>query len=249
MHVNSPHFDTCVAIILKFEKNYEKQKQLVDWYEYIREIKMEDAINADANAIIIATMHKAKGKEFDHVYLLLEDYVFSDTESKRVLYVGCSRAKKTLQIHCNASFFDNFRTDKLEISNFKGTTTQPQHFEIILGHKDIYLASQKYNTTAATINTLTSGELLKKDTVQFSSNTALGLAKMNTRNILVFSKSFIEYKYNTFLKDGYQLSNGNVEYLLYWYDASEAKEYKIVLPKLRFEKEVKTGVLDQPGTK
>ena len=236
VHVNSPHFETCAAIILKFERNYEKQKQLVDWYEYIREIKMEDAINADANAIIIATMHKAKGKEFDHVYVLLEDYVFSDTESKRVLYVGCSRAKKSLQIHCNASFFDNFKTDKLEISNFNGKTTQPQHFEIILGHKDIYLASQKYNTTAATINTLISGEILKKDTVQFSSNTALGLAKMNTRNILIFSKSFIEYKYNTFLKDGYQLSNGNVEYLLYWYDAAEAKEYKIVLPKLRFEK-------------
>jgi ATP-dependent DNA helicase RecQ len=61
---------------------------------------------------------------------------------------------------------------------------------------------------------------------------------MNTRNVLVFSKSFIENKYNTFLKDGYKLSNGNVEYLLYWYDAIEDKEYKIVLPKLKFSKEV-----------
>jgi len=41
---------------MKFEVNYDKQKQLIDWYEYISEIKMEDAINADTNAIIIATM-------------------------------------------------------------------------------------------------------------------------------------------------------------------------------------------------
>lgn len=198
---------------------------------------MEDAINADANAIIIATMHKAKGKEFDHVYLLLEDYVFNDAESKRVLYVGCSRAKKTLQIHCNATFFDSFETNKLVVSNFKGTTSQPQYFEMILGYKDIYLASQKYGTTAAAaIKRLISGEFLKKDSGQFTNNAALGLANSNTRNILIFSKAFMEFKYNKFLKDGYKLSSGNVEYLLYWYDAAEAKEYKVVLPKLRFEK-------------
>ena len=62
-HNASIHFDICMEIIRKFELNYDNQKQLVDWYEYIREIKMEDAINADANSIIIATMHKSKGKE------------------------------------------------------------------------------------------------------------------------------------------------------------------------------------------
>ena len=82
IHQSSIHHDICLDIILKFELNYDKQKQLIDWRDYIGEIKMEDAINADANAIIIATMHKAKGKEFDHVYLLLEDYDFKDTESK-----------------------------------------------------------------------------------------------------------------------------------------------------------------------
>ena len=93
-HNASIHFDICMEIIQKFELNYDNQKQLVDWYEYIREIKMEDAINADANSIIIATMHKSKGNEFDHVYLLLEDYNFSKIESKRLLYVACSSKNK-----------------------------------------------------------------------------------------------------------------------------------------------------------
>ena len=235
-HQSSIHFDTCLEIIRKFELNYEKQKQLIDWYEYIREIKMEDAIHADTNAIIIATMHKSKGKEFDHVYLLLEDYDFNTTESKRVLYVGCSRAKQSLQIHCNSSFFVDFNPKSLEITEFTGKMEQPKYFELILGHKDINLGSQKYAPTLRKIETLKSGDPLKNDTVQFEDNAALGLAKTEGGNVLLFSKQFMEEKYNIFVKDGYQLSCGNVEYLVYWYDNKDEKEYKVVLPRLKFDK-------------
>ncbi|MGB5821140.1 MAG: RecQ family ATP-dependent DNA helicase [Saonia sp.] len=238
-HSSSIHFDICLEIIKKFELNYDKQKQLVDWYEYIREIKMEDAINADSNTIIIATMHKSKGKEFDHVYLLLEDYDFTKTESKRVLYVGCSRAKESLQIHCNSSFFDDFNTYMLEIIPFEGKTEQPEHFELILSHKDIYLGSQKHIKTSNRIKTLKSGDTLKNDSIQFSDNIGKGLAKQDGGNILLFSREFMNKKYNTFIKDGYQLSNGSVEYLVYWYDSKDDKEYIVVLPKLKFDKKEK----------
>ncbi len=235
-HSSSIHFDICLEIIKQFELNYDKQKQLVDWYGYIREIKMEDAINADSNAIIIATMHKSKGKEFDHVYLLLEDYDFNKTESKRVIYVGCSRAKLSLQIHCNSSFFDEFNTNRLSIIKFEGNTEQPKHFELILGHKDINLGSQKYIKTLSRIKTLKSGDNLKNDSIQFTENIGIGLAKQEGGNVLLFSRGFMNKKHNTFIKDGYKLSNGSVEYLVYWYDSKDDKEYKVVLPKLKFEK-------------
>lgn len=235
-HNSSIHFDICLEVIKKFEVDYDKQKQLVDWYDYIREIKMEDAIDPDSNAIIIATMHKAKGKEFDHVYLLLENYDFNNVESKRVLYVGCSRAKLSLQIHCNSSFFDEFRTNTLETIQFEGKTEQPKHFELILGYKDIYLGSQKHFKTLNRIKTLKTGDQLKNDSVKFTNNTAIGLAKQDGGNVLLFSRNFIDKKYNLFIKDGYQLSNGSVEYLAYWYDSAGDKEYKIVLPKLKFLK-------------
>ncbi|MGZ2369416.1 RecQ family ATP-dependent DNA helicase [Ancylomarina sp. YFZ004] len=235
-HNSSIHFAVCLEIIQKFELNYDKQKQLVDWYEYIREIKMEDAINANANAIIIATMHKSKGKEFDHVYLLLEDYNFNSDESKRVLYVGCSRAKLSLQLHCNSSFFDEFNTDRLSVIKFEGKTEKPKHFELILGHKDIDLGSQKYFKTINSITTLKSGDKLKNYSVQFANNKGIGLAKQDGGEVLLFSRQFRDEKYNKFVKNGYQLSNGSVEYLVYWYDSKDDKEYKVVLPKLKFDK-------------
>jgi len=43
-------------------------------------------------------------------------------------------------------------------------------------------------------------------------------------------------KYSTFIKDGYKLSNGSVEYLVYWFDSKHDEEYKVVLPKLKFDK-------------
>ena len=38
------------------------------------------------------------------------------------------------------------------------------------------------------------------------------------------------------IKDGYELSYGSIEYLVYWYNSEDDKEYMIVLPKLRFVK-------------
>ncbi|RAJ11717.1 ATP-dependent DNA helicase RecQ [Arenibacter echinorum] len=235
---NKLHFDVCWAIILKFEANYDSIKQLVDWYDYLREIKMEDAIYGDSDAIIISTMHKSKGKEFDHVYLLLENYNFIDAESKRLVYVGCSRAKHSLQIHCNSAFFDSFQTDKIQKISYEGKTTQPNHIELVLGHKDINLGSQKYSGTAINIKKLQSGDQLKKISVKFKDNEALGLSNLNEDNVLLFSKHFINTKYRKLVKEGYELSSGTVEYLVYWYDNEEEKEYKVVLPKLKFIKSI-----------
>lgn len=235
-HKTSIHLEVCLEIIQKFELNYSTQKQLIDWQEYIREIKMEDAINIDANAIVISTMHKAKGKEFDHVYVLLEEYDFKDVESKRVLYVACSRAKQSLQLHCNSTFFDEFNRDRIELLKFNGITEQPKHFELILDHKDINLGSQKYSQTLNRIKTLKSGDVLTKDVVKFSDNEALGLANQYGGNVLLFSRQFLNDKYDYFIKDGYYISTASVEYLVYWYNTKGEKEYKIVLPRLRFEK-------------
>lgn len=55
-------------------------------------------LNSDESLLTVSTIHKAKGREFDCVYLL--DSGFSpnatDTEEARVWYVGCTRAKKEL---------------------------------------------------------------------------------------------------------------------------------------------------------
>ena len=141
-----------------------------------------------------------------------------------------------MQIHCNSAFFNSFNTNELLKINFEGKTEQPKHFQIILGHKDINLGSQKYHIAASRIESLKSGDILQNDAVQFASNEGIGLAKLGGGNVLLFSKEFMTKKYNTYGIHGYELTNGSVEYLVYWYDSKDDKEYKVVLPKLRFVK-------------
>jgi len=67
----------------------------------------------DAN-ITVSTIHKAKGREFDVVYLLDSTFIpdNSNTEEARVWYVGCTRAKKELgKVERNRLFFKRSSTN------------------------------------------------------------------------------------------------------------------------------------------
>ncbi|MHC1694068.1 MAG: 3'-5' exonuclease [Eubacteriales bacterium] len=55
-------------------------------------------LNSDESLLTVSTIHKAKGREFDCVYLLDSGFSLNatDTEEARVWYVGCTRAKKEI---------------------------------------------------------------------------------------------------------------------------------------------------------
>ncbi|NND80490.1 MAG: hypothetical protein HKN53_11365, partial [Maribacter sp.] len=95
--------------------------------------------------------------------------------------------------------------------------------------------SQKYLRAKKIIQKLSSGAPLVKDELQFGDNLALGLALPNGGNMLLFSKRFNELKYTRIEKGGYEFQNAHVEYIVYWYDAEEEKEYRVVLPRLHFK--------------
>lgn len=232
----SIHLETCLAVISRFEKSYPNHKLLIDWYDYIREINMQDAVNADSNVIVIATIHKAKGKEFDHVYVLLENYKFDRAEAKRVLYVACSRAKLSLQLHCNSDFFDEFTNNTLQTIHFKGTTEQPSSFEVVLSHKEVKLGRFKKEFIIDRISSITSGDKLTSYYKKYDEKEVFGLANEYGREIALCSNGYVEDKHNDFSTSGYQLIAGSIEYLVYWYDKDEEKEHKIILPRLRYEK-------------
>jgi len=64
-----------------------------DLIEFVKESKLEDFQNADNTAIMVSTIHKAKGKEFDNVWLLLENFSLQKAEARRALYVAVTRAR------------------------------------------------------------------------------------------------------------------------------------------------------------
>ena len=83
-------------------------KYFSDFKEFINESNYEDFYSEEQNTIYISTIHKSKGREFDTVYIMLRDNYAVTDEEKRKLYVGMTRAKKNLFIHCNTDFFSRY---------------------------------------------------------------------------------------------------------------------------------------------
>ncbi|WMI64094.1 RecQ family ATP-dependent DNA helicase [Aestuariibaculum sp. YM273] len=233
---DSIHFETCIELIRKFDYTFPDKKLLMDWREFSREINMEDAVKADSDIVIVSTMHKAKGKEYDHVFMLLDEYDYGSDESRRLLYVASTRAKKTLHIHTNISFYDQIASKNVTKTTYQGKLEEPLKYEMILSHRDVSLSSQKYPRSIEILKRIKTGDSLENDVMVFGDNKAPGLRKNSQGNLLLFSRKFVTEQYNLMLYKGYEIKKSSVEYIVYWFNKDDNKEYKIVLPKLTFEK-------------
>ena len=134
----------------------ESEMFLSDLNDLLFETFYSDIYNS--NKIIVSTFHKAKGKEFDNVYLMYPQSFISDNEQIRLFYVGLTRAKLNLSIHSQMDF------DNIEVANKKlyldnNTYEELEHLEIYFNHKDIALGSCQ--TYANNIKLLHSGMEIK----------------------------------------------------------------------------------------
>lgn len=230
------HYQTCRDVIGKFHGVNPEKKLLVDWREYSRELNIEDAIRPDEEKVIVSTMHKAKGKEYDHVFMLLNDYDYRGPESRRLLYVASSRAKRTLHIHTNINFYDNINAKYISRTDYDDLLEKPVYYEMILGHKDINLSSLQYPLALRVLKEIKTNDPLESAELHIKDSVLIGLKKSDQKgNLLFFSRKFIKDKYDPMIEKGYSLTAANVEYVVFWYDRDKDNEFKIVLPRLRFE--------------
>jgi ATP-dependent DNA helicase RecQ len=221
----SSKFEICNDLIKDFEWTNTKKKYKSDFEVFIRESNLEDFISTNGETIFVSTIHKAKGKEFDNVFLLLDNFDASNDEKRRQLYVAMTRAKQNLTIHLNGNYLDNFKTEDLErIVNDK-TFEPPNDLVVHLSHRDLYLGYFEY--VQHRINRLTSGD---------SINICDEGCKNNTGElVLKFSRSFLE-KLSEINQSGFLLKEAKVNFIVYWTNDDKNIEVKIVLPELHFEK-------------
>ena len=226
----SHHYDNCISLIRLFDENYQGEKLYQDWLEYSREIRFEDIYSNEESKILVSTIHKVKGKEFDAVWLMHHGLF-----DERVNYVACSRARNSLRIHTNQSDFDHILDDQF-ISFDNQRYDPPSVLDFVLTHKDINLSSIKKEEVQSRIENLKTGERLIFSEFQTGFGSAKGLRNVNNQFISAFSKRFYSQTYDVLLKRGYKLVNAKVEYRLNWYDNGSEVTYEVVLPKVRFSK-------------
>lgn len=221
----STKFEICNNLIKDFEGTNTKKKYKSDFEVFIRESKLEDFINTNGETIFVSTIHKAKGKEFDNVFLLLENFDASTDEKKRQLYVAMTRAKQNLTIHLNGNYLDKLKTEALERVENNNTFEPPSGLTLHLSHKDLYLGYFEYVQNR--VNALTCG-----DSITICDE---GCKNEKGELVLKFSKRFLD-RIIEIKKNGFALTEAKVNFIVHWRDEEKKIEVKIVLPELNFEK-------------
>ncbi|HRQ30355.1 MAG TPA: RecQ family ATP-dependent DNA helicase, partial [Saprospiraceae bacterium] len=221
----SNKLEICINLIKDFEETNPKKKYRSDLEVFIRESGMEDFYSDSGETIYVSTIHKAKGKEFDHVFLMLGNFNPNTDEAKRLLYVAMTRAKKHLTIHLNSEFLNDVSVEHLEKVKDRENWQAPNELAMHLTHKDVWL--DYFRNRQYIISQLTCGDdLIVTDT---------GCLNSKKQSILKFSRQFLD-QIELLKKRNYELKSAQVNFIVYWMKEGSEEEVKIVLPEIIFEK-------------
>jgi ATP-dependent DNA helicase RecQ len=223
---NSPNLDICLNIIRDFEMTNPKTKYRSDLDIFIRESRLEDFIDVGVETILVSTIHKAKGKEFDNVFLVLDNFNAWPGEAMRQLYVAMTRAKCNLTIHYNGSYLDPIEVEGLDVIDDFTKYSQPDQFTVQLTHRDVWL--DYFFQRQGLITRLNSGDKLLVSG-DFCINS-------KGQRVLAFSRQFTK-KIETIRQKDYVAKSATIRFIIYWQKEDTEKEIKIILPELYFEKE------------
>ncbi|WP_230383778.1 3'-5' exonuclease [Pedobacter endophyticus] len=222
---NSTRLETCKNIIKDFEDTNTKKKYKSDLEVFIRESKLEDFFSESGETIFVSTIHKAKGKEFDNVFLMLENFNLETDEAKRQVYVATTRAKQLLHIHLNSSFLNNLIVENLEQLEDTEIYAPPNDMVMHLTHKDIWL--DYFINKQGLVSELASGEILTLHKDECLNSVG--------QSVLKFSLPFMS-RLEAIRKKNYQVKKVKVSFIVYWLKEGQELEVQIILPELFFER-------------
>lgn len=219
----STKLEICMNLIQDFEATNPKAKYFSDLEVFIRESNLEDFIKKEGETIFVSTIHKAKGKEFDNVFILLEDFDLSDDNNKRELYVAITRAKENLCIHHNNSFLASLGVKDMISLTDEADYPPPHELNIHLTFSDVNLGFFEYRQTQ--IARLVSGATLKVREE--------GCETPSGATVLKFSRKFLETIYKL-AEQGYKPHTAKINFMVYWKDPEKNDEFVILLPEIIF---------------
>ncbi|MFO8054209.1 MAG: ATP-dependent helicase, partial [Bacteroidales bacterium] len=222
----SSRLEVCQNLIKAFEATATKRKYKSDLEIFIRESGMEDFFTGQGETILVSTIHKAKGKEFDNVFILLDGDKLSTEEKKRLLYVAITRAKQNLSIHVNSGILDHITAEHMERKMDNEVYPPPPELAVQLTHKDVWL--DFFMSRQHLIDELVSG-----DTLLVADDESL---KLRGQTVVKFSKQFVAWMGEK-KKKNYVLKAAKVNNIVYWQKDGDNKEVKIIMPELYFEKQ------------
>ncbi|MDR0938959.1 MAG: RecQ family ATP-dependent DNA helicase [Mediterranea sp.] len=221
----SDKLELCHNMLYDFEVTNPKRKYKSDLDAFFRESKLEDFIREESETIFVSTIHKAKGKEYDNIFLLLESFNPTKDEEKRLLYVAMTRAKRNLTVVLRNDCLDRLSVGNMERQEDETLYPSPNEIAIQLTHEDVNLGY--FGRIQTLVEPLVSGDALSVNGDNY--------LNANGQPVLKFSQKFVE-RIAEWRSKGYMLRSAQVNFVVHWWWNDYQRELKIILPELRFAK-------------
>ncbi len=221
----SSNINICVNLVKDFEASNPKKKYKSDFEVFIQESKLEDFYKEKGETIYVSTIHKAKGKEFDTVFLMLENINTLNDEIKRQLYVAMTRAKQNLIIHTSGTYLDRIATENMIKIQDEQDWQPPTDLIVQLSFKDVwldYFTTRQYHIS----------QLIAGDPLIIKGKECLD---KNGRTVLKFSSQFLQ-QMESFTRNNFYPEEAKVRFIIYWKKEGAIEEARIILPEIVFEK-------------
>ena len=213
---------------LQIFEQTNRAKYYSDLREFVFESSVEDFCYISRADIVVSTIHKAKGHEFDHVLMLITHPEHPTDDVLRRYYVGMTRAKQGLTIHTNGNLFDSLPSAQHLYD--AQAYAEPDEIVLQLSHKDINLGFSKPHKND--ILSLRSGETLTyHDHCLSLPSTGRDIAQLSIK---------MKEKLGKWEQKGYQVTAAYVRFIVAWKpkDAPrDEKESAIVLANLVMKKQ------------
>ena len=200
---------SCLSVVKRFFADFEvthRSYYFSDLRDFIFESNIEDFIAADNESIFVSTIHKAKGREFDTVYLLSPIPDRRDVNDMRAYYVGLTRAKKNLFL------VTNLPTEYSSISI--ALNMRDVWLDFFKGRKDFVLRLRSGDSLQ-----YKDGYLLNEQEIYIAALSASGKEKLKT-----------------WTDKGYEVANAKVSYTLAWRPKDSYIEYAVCLANVVLSK-------------
>lgn len=204
-----------------------RAKYYSDFCEFLFESSVEDFCDVTGSDIVVSTIHKAKGREFDNVLMMINDTVHPTDDVLRRYYVGMTRAKRNLTIHTNGFLFNDIRADQHLFD--RNAYPMPREIVLQLSHKDVNLGFFTKH---------------KQELLSLRSGTQLSyhdhmLCNPSTGNDIGMLSAKMQEKLHRWEEKGYKVKSVTTRFIVAWKPKGcpkEEEETAVLLTDMKMEK-------------
>ena len=189
-----------------------KTKYLTDFREFVFESSVEDFCDLSGADVVVSTIHKSKGREFDDVYILITEPLHFDGYVLRRYYVGMTRTKQRLSIHTNSVMFDRLPVTRLTVDKYP--YGMPDEIVLQLSHKDVNLGF--FRKRKKEVLALRAGEHLRfAGSYLYSQQSDNPVAQLSQR---------MQTDLQAWIERGYAVSTATIRFIVAWRPKDAPKE-------------------------